>query len=202
MKKIIAIITIIMAMSVVFVGCSKDEGKDNGSNIENPDSGDNNGDGDKEEEEVNVSIDDIAAAIKEQIKNDMIEQGMSEEDFTEEGVIPGYVDGDLKAEEENPMVALDINKEDIEQGRLIAPMINLNSNHIIILKAADESKISDLQAVLESVKESQVGVWEQYLPDQYEKVKNNIIKTNGKYLLYVTYDNPEKIEEIFDNLLK
>ncbi|GMQ56459.1 hypothetical protein AN1V17_08520 [Vallitalea sediminicola] len=202
MKKIIAIITIIMAMSVVFVGCSKeDNDKDSGSNIENPDSGDKDDDGDKEEE-VNVSVDDIAAAIREQIKQDMIEQGMSEEDFTEEGVIPGYIDGDLKSEEENPMITIEINKEDIEEGRLIAPMINLNSNQIIILKASEESKVSDLQAVLESVKESQVGVWEQYLPDQYEKVKNNIIKTNGKYLLYVTYDNPEKIEEIFDDLLK
>ncbi|GKX32138.1 hypothetical protein SH1V18_46180 [Vallitalea longa] len=206
MKRILAIITIMMAMSVMFVGCSKDnEDKDNNTNVENPDSGnkDDNEDKDGNQEiEKDVKVEDIAESIKDQIVKDMVEKGLNEEDITDETPLPGYIYSDLKQGEEDALVTLEIDKDKIEEGRMIVPMINLNSDQIIILKAVDDEAVTDLKEFLEKTKEDQIGVWEQYLPDQYEKVKNNIIKTSGKYLLYVTYDNPEIIEEIFDNMIK
>ena len=45
-------------------------------------------------------------------------------------------------------------------------------------------------------------MWEMYLPDQFEKVKNNLILSKGTYLIYITYDNPEAIEKIFNEKVK
>lgn len=190
MKKLVKIITMMMMVTLLFAGCAKGNSDNEGSNNES-----------ETEKDVVVAVDDIVAAIKEQIKKDMLEGGVPEENF-KDNMLPGFIEEDLKAEEKSPFVTLEINEEDLEEGTLLAPMINLKADQILVLKASDESTISNLEAVLQQVKESQIGVWEQYLPEQYEKVKNNIIKTNGKYLLYVTYDYPEKIEEIFDNMLK
>jgi len=40
------------------------------------------------------------------------------------------------------------------------------------------------------------------LPDQHEKVKNNIIEQKGLYFLYVTYGAPENIVTAFNNAFK
>jgi hypothetical protein len=80
--------------------------------------------------------------------------------------------------------------------------MNVNSDEIILLKAKDEAHVKSLKEALEREKEAQIKTWEIYLPDQFEKVKNNVIKTNGNYLLYVTYGNPDEIEAIFDSYFK
>ena len=80
-------------------------------------------------------------------------------------------------------------------------MMNVKSDLIFVLKAADESKVQVLKEALEEQKTKQEGIWSNYLIDQYEKVQNNVIKVNGKYLLYATCDHPENIEAIFDNAL-
>lgn len=205
MKKILAIITIMMVASLAFVGCSNETINDDQIKNEDQNGKETQPDEPEEipEEEVNVPVKDILEAIKEQMKSDLIAGGVPEDNF-EEGTIPGFLEQNLKpeVEEENPFFQLDINTENLEEGYILAQMINIKSDQIIVLKASDESVVSNLEAALQQVKESQIAVWEQYLPDQYEKVKNNIIKTEGKYLLYVTYENPEAIEAIFDDMLK
>lgn len=175
MKKILSLLLVTITV-FAFVGCSQ------------------------EAPEVNVPVSDILEAIKEKMAEDMKEAGVSEDNL-KDGNLPGYMETDLTSEEQNPTTEL-FNLEDIEEGIVLQQMINIRSDMIIVLKAKDESKVESLKASLEEVKEGQVNTWSQYLPDQYEKVKNNILKAEGKYLIYVTYDDPEAIEEIFDNLLK
>lgn len=175
MKKILSLVLVVAAM-LTFVACGQQA------------SG------------ANVSVNDIVGGIKEHITEDLKAGGVPEDSF-EDGMLPGYLELDLTKEEQNPIAEL-FNKEDIEEGTVLQPMMNVKSDLIIVLKAKDESKVEELKASLEKVKEGQVSTWSQYLPDQYEKVENNVIKSTGKYLVYATYDNPEKIEEIFDNLLK
>ena len=80
--------------------------------------------------------------------------------------------------------------------------MNVNADEIILLEAKDEKQVASLKEALEKELEGQVQTWKQYLPDQYEKVENNVIKTNGKYLLYVTYTKPGNIEKVFDSSFK
>ncbi|MCY6484862.1 DUF4358 domain-containing protein [Clostridium aestuarii] len=173
MKKILSLIMVILSIFLV-VGC--------GQKV--PD----------------VQVKDIVGGIKSQIAEDMKAAG-APEDMFKDGKLGMYMETDLTAEETKPIAEL-FNEEDIEQSSILQVMINVNSDLIIVLKAKDESKVESLKASLEKVKEQQDNVWSQYLPDQYEKVKNNIIKSKGKYVIYITYSNPESIEAVFDNALK
>lgn len=149
--------------------------------------------------DVNVSVSDILEGIEEEIANDLKGAGVPQESFIN-GELPGFMEVDLTQEEQNPMAQF-FNKENIEEGIVLQQMMNVKSDLIIVLKAKDETKVEDLKASLEKVKEGQVNTWSQYLPDQYEKVENNIIKSKDKYLIYITYNDSEKIETIFDDLL-
>lgn len=148
----------------------------------------------------NVKVNDIVQEVKGVIIKDLRNVGIPEESFELEEV-PGYLTLDLAKEEDRQMFNM-FNQEDFESGAIIQQMMNVNSDLIIILKAKDNNKVDSLKKSLEEVKESQVNTWSQYLPDQYEKVKKNIIKVEGQYLIYITYADADKIEDIFTRLLK
>ena len=42
---------------------------------------------------------------------------------------------------------------------------------------------------------SQEQTWSTYLPDQYEKVQNNVTGRVGNLLYYITSDHPQELEE-------
>ncbi|MBS4199349.1 DUF4358 domain-containing protein [Bacillus sp. FJAT-49732] len=155
---------------------------------------------------ADVSLEEIVNSIKEKIAEDLKAEGV--DDALKDGVLQTYIESDLvKKDANNPnseflMEKLNIDPNNIEEGYVIAAMMNINSDEIILLKAKDDSKVDELIDVLKKEKEAQVTTWEQYLPDQYDKVKNNIIKVKGSYLIYITYAHPEKLEEVFDKKLK
>lgn len=157
----------------------------------------------QKEKPVEVSLENIVSGIKEQIAEDLKAQGAGEDVYVD-GKLQSYIETDLKVtDESNPSGAiylekLKLNQEELENGTVIAAMMNVKSDEIIVLEASDEKHVASLKEALEREKEAQMKTWEVYLPDQFEKVKKNIIKTNGKFLLYATYENPEKIEKIFD----
>ncbi len=173
MKKILAVVMVCLVMAAA-VGCGQ--------------------------EEANVPVSTIVAGIKEEIGKDLKAGGVPEDQF-KDGQLPGYMEVDLVKEKLSQYPQLEFNKEDIEEGILLSPMINIRADQIIILKAQDKDKVDVLKQALEKLKEGQLKIWESYLPDQYEKVNNNIIKTQGRYLIYITYDNPEAIEKVFDSAL-
>lgn len=158
-------------------------------------------------EVANISIVDIITDIKVQIAKDF-EEEFDENPLGDDGTLSGYIEADLKAENsEDPFSEMlleraEISLEEFEEGRLLAPMMNVNSDEIIILKATDEKHVESLKAALEREQEVQIGIWSQYLPDQYEKVKKNIIGSKGLYVYFITTDHSSKIESIIDEKLK
>jgi len=154
--------------------------------------------------EVNVPVSEIAANVKQVMKDEMIAQGMPEDRFIDDQ-LSGFMEITLPTEQESAfpgfLNAESFTSEDIEEAISFEQMMNVKSDLVIIVKAKDESKVANVQASLEEIKQKQEQIWSQYLPDQYEKVKNNVIKTNGNYLIYVTSDNPEAITKAFDESL-
>ncbi|MFD1928000.1 DUF4358 domain-containing protein [Sporosarcina siberiensis] len=156
---------------------------------------------DKEDSDT-ASFDTILVDVKEQIAQSFKDDGVEEEVLVD-GKLTFYWETDLTASEESdPAIAIwvekmGLNKEEIVNGTVIAAMMNVNADEIILLEAKDEKDVASLKSALEKELEGQIQTWKQYLPDQLEKVENNIITTNGKYLMYITYSNPEKIEKIF-----
>ncbi len=154
----------------------------------------------KQQKEVNVPITDIVEGIKAKMAEDMKAAGVPEDSF-KDGSLPGYMETDLASGDLKEPMAEMFNQEDLEEGIVIQQMMNVRSDLIVVLKAKDESKLENLKTSLDKIKEQQEMIWSSYLPDQYEKVKNNITIVEGKYLIYITYDDPESIETIFNNAL-
>jgi hypothetical protein len=185
MKKLMSLLGFVLVLGLI-AGCS------------------NQGSG-KNEVQPTITLEEMSLKIKEQIAADMKENGAGE-DVLVEGKLQSYIEVDL-LDDKDPSTSIyldkmQLNKEEVEDGIVLAAMMNVNSDEIILLKAKDEAHVKSLKEALEREKEAQIKTWEIYLPDQFEKVKNNVIKTNGNYLLYVTYGNPDEIEAIFDSYFK
>lgn len=150
--------------------------------------------------ESRVEVSEIAENIKKIIAEDLKAVGITEESFKLEE-LPGYMILDLTKEEDRQMFNM-VNGDDIKSGIVIQPTMNLSSDMIVILKAKEASKVEGLKKSLEEVKEAQINSWKEYLPDQYEKVNQNIIKVKGEYLIYITYKDAKEIEDIFEDSLK
>lgn len=171
MKKLVLVAVVLLCMSVA-VGCGG--------------------------QKVEVSLEDVFEDIKAVVKADL-EEVMDEEAFeTEE--LPGYIVADLESEEAEYMLA-GINEDDLEEGYMIAPMMNTSSDMILLFQAK-EGKADSVMASLDEVLESQTETWSTYLPDQFEKVENAIIEQEGDYVLYVVYSAPETIQEVFTEAIK
>ena len=150
--------------------------------------------------ESNVSLSELMSSIKEQIASDLEAGGV--EGALVDGELQGFTLADLTSENtEEAMYAekLNIDPGMLNAGYILVPMMNVKSDEIILLEAKDEAQVETLKQGLEEELQAQINTWQRYLPDQYEKVKNNVITTNGRYLLYVTYDNPDVIVKIFND---
>lgn len=152
---------------------------------------DSAGDSTSETDAVTMNTEEVMDKIESQISEDMDgETGMFQRaDLTDEEDPTGdmYMD------------TMGIDRTLLASGFGYQSMMNVNSTTIIVLEAASSDDIPAIREGLEAYLENQVNIWSQYLPDQYEKVENNIIKTEGNYFIYITYDNPESIEAIFDD---
>lgn len=175
MKKVLSLLVIALTL-FTFIGCSE------------------------KESEINIPVSDILKSIKDEIAKDMIADGAPEDSF-KDGNIPRFMETSLISEDAKGLLVDMFNKEDIEEGLIFQHMMNVKSDLIIVLKAKDETKVKSLRESLDKVKEQQDKIWSTYLPDQYEKVKNNIIEAKGNYIIYITSDNPEKIKNVFESIL-
>ena len=70
------------------------------------------------------------------------------------------------------------------------------------LTVKNEADISTAKSVLEARKQQVYKTWEQYLPDQFEMVKQGVIKTNGKYAALIITPEVSKVEAEFIKLTK
>lgn len=146
--------------------------------------------------------------VYESVQDVMVEGLQEDNSITKEEVLSGYFAEDLtQPSEDNPPVEIllermDIKQEQIANGKALFAMMNVNADEIILLEAKTEEDAAALKTGLEKELTAQVQTWEQYLPEQYEKVKQNVIKTNGKFLIYVTASNPDEIVQAFDNHFK
>lgn len=92
-----------------------------------------------------------------------------------------------------------IEKDMVEEYLIKMPMMITNSNTYIIVKPAS----GQVDAVKEKLDAYMVNLeeqWKTYLPDQYELVKNRLVKEYGDYLIYiVSSDNEAVFNEIKAN---
>lgn len=139
------------------------------------------------------------------VENAFIDVLVEESDMTEEDILNGYFIEDLSSteEDEDHMGAkvvferMELDEKLLANGKVIAAMMNVNADEIFLLEAKTADDVEAIKESLERELEGQIQTWEHYLPDQYEKVRNNTIEINGKFLLYVTFSEPDEIVQAF-----
>ena len=183
MKKWIFVMSLILSLAVLGA-CGNKEADKSGS------------ESDKQE----VALEEVNQEIKDAISEDLKAGGVEEP--LVDGKLMSYFEIDLMNVEDPQrdfyLEKLGIQQDQLKAGYVIAAMMNVNADEIILLEAKDETAADSLKTALEKELAAQTQTWEQYLPEQFEKVKNNMIKQNGNKLIYITYENPEKIADIFD----
>ncbi len=95
-----------------------------------------------------------------------------------------------------------IDPDKFEDVTVYGTMINVKANEIIVIKVKDEADIASATSALEARKQQVYKTWEQYLPDQFEMVKQGVIKTNGKYAALIISPEVSKVASEFMKLTK
>lgn len=168
------------------------------------------GEDDEKKDQVatpDVSVKEIMDGIKGQVVQDVKDAGFGEGQSDEE-MLQSYLETNLvDTATDDPFAQMffeqtQLDKKLLVEGSMFAAMFKTNADKIIVLKAKDKKDADLLKASLQKELDAQIQTWERYLPEQYEKVKNNVLKTTGNYVLYVTYNNVDAVEKIFDEKVK
>ena len=174
--------TLILALTFVLTGCGDENEPENAM------------------EQARASIDDITTAITGELKANLINAGAAVEEDFKDGKIPSH--SVVRLKDENFTLPIEFDKNKLEDAVVITHDMNVKSDMIVVLKAKTDADIPEVENYAKKIKEEQTKTWENYLPDQFSKVQNNSIKTNGRYVIYVTHDEPEKITGAIDKLFK
>lgn len=145
------------------------------------------------------SFDDVYSSVVNAMKDVLKEEsGLSDDEVLTNYFIENLTEGNGEDSMTNVVFdRMDLNPELLANGRVIGAMMNVNADEVFILEAKTTADVAAIKESLERERAAQVQVWEQYLPEQYEKVKNNVIETKGNYLLYVTFSDPDKVVKAF-----
>lgn len=157
---------------------------------------------DKKEEtpSITATFDDITDTITTEIKTSLESAGVAIENGLENGMLGSYSVKRLNDEDFN--LPIEYDKAKLEDGLVITHMMNVKSDMIIVLKAKTDADIPEVENYIKQINQDHLKAWETYLPDQYEKVKNGMTKTFGRYVVYVTFDEPNKIMSAVENIMK
>ncbi|MGL4973593.1 MAG: DUF4358 domain-containing protein [Culicoidibacterales bacterium] len=138
-----------------------------------------------------TSFTTVQTAVKEAIVTFLEDAGVTPAE--EEGQITGYAIYDIKTDDLSALYPA-INPEDFANGTIYMPMMMTKSDLIIVAEATDADAVANIKASFAEVKEAQIQQWQQYLPDQFEKVEANQVVTSGNYVLYSTFDNTDVVD--------
>lgn len=90
----------------------------------------------------------------------------------------------------------------LEDYNVMMPMMIVKARECAIFKVKD---VKDIPKVVDGINKrlnTLENTWKQYLPDQYELVKNKKIIQKDKYILFVIDEHADKIVQNFNNIIK
>lgn len=93
---------------------------------------------------------------------------------------------------------------DIEliQRVIYLPTFNITATEIVVVELADSSDAEKVLEIIEKRHGDLDTLWKQYLPQQYELVKNAKTVQNGDFIMFVVAERAEEIETAFNDLFK
>ncbi|MCL1950216.1 MAG: DUF4358 domain-containing protein [Turicibacter sp.] len=95
-----------------------------------------------------------------------------------------------------PLNFLDV--ADVKEGYAIQGKRVTQSALIMIIEAQNADAAKNLEKCMEKVLSEQIRIWSDYLPAEYDYVKNNKIEREGNFIAYITSKYADALKETFD----
>ncbi len=96
---------------------------------------------------------------------------------------------------------VDITDDQVEGIASIKSANGVNADEVIVVKAA-KGKASELEAILKGRVDIIKELFEQYNPEDKDKIDNAIVVKNGDYLLMAVCDGADKVKDTFEKSFK
>lgn len=135
---------------------------------------------------TNADFATVQTAVKDAIVSFLEDNGVTPAE--ENGEISGFMTYDIASDDVKALYPT-LADADFANGTIYMPLMMTNGDLVIIAEAKDADAVAAVQTAFEGVKEAQIQTWQQYLPEQFEKVQNNQIVTSGNFVLYSTFSD-------------
>ena len=130
-------------------------------------------------DDVSIAVKDIWGSIEEAIGADNLSQGV---ELSDQELLDMY----------------GIKAEDLEEYYVRTPAMNVHAEEFFVAKVK-EGKMEDVKAGIEKRKADLDTTWKQYLPEQYEYVKNAQVVEKGNYIMFVVSANADQAVKSFNS---
>jgi len=99
-----------------------------------------------------------------------------------------------------PMKYLEV--KDIKEGYALQGKRVTQASLIVVVEGVDKEATDRLEEAFNKAIAEQMDIWKDYIPDQYDMVKNNEIDREGNFLAYITSKHVDTLTEIFENTVR
>lgn len=93
-------------------------------------------------------------------------------------------------------ILMQIKNDEYEELRYMAPETNLNTNQILIIKG------KDIDQKIDEYLKNQIELYESYLPEEAEKLKNAEKFNAGDYTVLLVGNSEEEVKKTKEQILK
>lgn len=97
---------------------------------------------------------------------------------------------------------MSLKMEDVAECQVFNSTAGDKADEMALFKAKDSSAAERIKAAVEERKQDKVVSFEDYRPDQMDKINNAVIKTEGEYVFLCISGNNQKAGEIIDGFFK
>ena len=177
-NKFISIMALAIILSLIFAGCGNEKNMTNDA----------------------ASLDEISSAVTAKIKTNLMETGAAVEEDFKNGILPSY--NVKRLGDKDFYLPIEIDNSKLEDALVVTNEKDETSDMIVVLKAKNDSDVQTLENYVKKLRDVQYKTWEEKDPDQFKKVQQNMTRTMGRYVFYITYDTPQGISDEVDKLLK
>ena len=94
-----------------------------------------------------------------------------------------------------------LNAGDYEDILIYVPATNMSAQELLLIKLSSSSQEDEVLDAISRRIDSQLNIFEGYAPEQVAMLEQAITDPQGNYILYVSGENAESIDEVFRNSL-
>lgn len=105
----------------------------------------------------------------------------------------------MRAEDKEKLKKLyDIDANKLEDFKFYRAESNVKADELLILKVKDKKDIDDIKNKINKRIEKQETSFKDYLPKEYDLIKNSVVKTKEEFVLFIASSDADKVAGAFN----